>query len=204
MSDTFSKRLKEAMKIRNIKQVELSQKSGISKSSLSEYLKGKYEAKQTGLYHLAKALDINEVWLMGEDVPMDRDYGRTKVTEIDVINLTTNEIIQKLPYTIQTDALNKTEDFFAVYASDNSMAPLLDTGDIAIIQKNIDFTSGGTYLIRLKSGFPIIRKVIELNNNSIELQAMNMWNFPVQTGLKKEDIEILGKVIKAENQSAFK
>src|SRR5574344_2262414 len=129
MSDTFSKRLKEAMKIRNIKQAELSQKSGISKSSLSEYLKGKYEAKQTGLYHLAKALDINEVWLMGEDVPMDRDYGRTKVTEINVINLTTNEIIQKIPYIIQTDALNKTEDFFAVYASDNSMAPLLDTGD---------------------------------------------------------------------------
>ena len=86
MSESFSKRLKEAMRIRNMNQAELSQKSGISKSSLSEYLKGKYEAKQTGLFNLAKALDVNEVWLMGEDVPMDRSYGRSKVTEIPVIN----------------------------------------------------------------------------------------------------------------------
>lgn len=33
---------------------------------------------------------------------------------------------------------------------------------------------------------------------------MNMWNFPIQNGLKMEDIEILGEVIRVENKSAFK
>ena len=105
MKSSFSNRLKEAMKIRNIKPAELSKKSGISKSSLSEYMKGKYEAKQTALYNLAKALDINEVWLMGEDVPMDRSFGRTKIAEINVINLSTNEIIKK--YLIYIEQISK-------------------------------------------------------------------------------------------------
>lgn len=204
MSESFSKRLKEAMKLRNINQAELSQKSGISKSSLSEYLKGKYEAKQTGLFNLAKALDVNEVWLMGEDVPMDRTYGRSKIIEINVINLITNEIIQKIPYVYRTDIENQNIDnIFAIYANDNSMAPLLDNNDIAIIQKDIFFVSGGTYLLKLKNGFPIIRKILK-TTNGIELQAMNMWNFPPQTNLKDTDIEIIGKVIKVENQSAFR
>lgn len=204
MSESFSKRLKEAMRIRNINQAELSQKSGISKSSLSEYLKGKYEAKQTGLFNLAKALDVNEVWLMGEDVPMDRSYGRSKVTEIPVINLSTNEVIQKIPYIYRTDVKDICiENIFAIYANDSSMAPLLDNGDIAIIQKQNSFISGGTYLLKIKKGYPIIRKVIQTTTD-IELQAMNMWNYPTQTDLKNTDIEILGKVIKVENQSAFK
>lgn len=204
MSESFSKRLKEAMKIRNINQAELSQKSGISKSSLSEYLKGKYEAKQTGLFNLAKALDVNEVWLMGEDVPMDRSFGRSKVVEINVINLITNETIQKIPYVYRTDLKDiSIDNIFAIYANDNSMAPLLDTGDIAIISKQNYFTSGSTYLLKINNGYPIIRKVLQ-TTVGIELQAMNMWNFPTQTNLKNSDIEIIGKVIKVENQSAFK
>ena len=204
MSESFSKRLKEAMKIRNMNQSELSQKSGISKSSLSEYLKGKYEAKQTGLFNLAKALNVNEVWLMGEDVPLDRDFGRSKVIEIDVIDLITNEVIQKIPYVYRTDIDDQNiNNFFAIYANDNSMAPLLDRGDIAIIQKQNSFISGGTYLLKLKNGFPIIRKILQ-TTSGYELQAMNMWNFPPQTDLQNNDIEIIGKVIKVENQSAFK
>lgn len=204
MSESFSKRLKEAMRIRNINQAELSQKSGISKSSLSEYLKGKYEAKQTGLFNLAKALDVNEVWLMGEDVPMDRAYGRSKVTEISVLNLSTNEVIQKIPYVYRTDITDvDIENIFAIYANDSSMAPLLNVGDVAIIQKQNSFISGRTYLLKIKNGFPIIRKVIQ-TTSGVELQAMNMWNFPPQTDLKNSDIEIIGRVIKVENQSAFK
>lgn len=74
--DTFANRLNTAMRIRNIKATELSEKTGISKSSLSEYINGKYEAKQDGVYLLAKALDVSEAWLMGLDVPMERTAFR--------------------------------------------------------------------------------------------------------------------------------
>ena len=74
---------------------------------------------------------------MGYDVSMD---GRTKIAEIDVINLSTNEILQKIPYSYRTDiAEDDPKNYFAIYASDNSMAPLLDVGDIAIIKKYTKF-----------------------------------------------------------------
>ena len=69
MSDT-AKRLKEAIEKAGIKQVELCEKTGISKGALSSYLSGRYEPKQNNIYALAKALGVNPAWLMGLEVPM--------------------------------------------------------------------------------------------------------------------------------------
>lgn len=67
----FSKRLKYAMELRNIKQSELVKMTGIGKSSISTYLTGAYQPKQRYVYKIAKALGIDEAWLIGEDVPME-------------------------------------------------------------------------------------------------------------------------------------
>ena len=74
--DTIANRIKEAMTIRGMKQVDLVSLTGIGKSSISTYLSGEYEPKQRNIYKIAKALDVSEAWLMGEDVPMERfDYS---------------------------------------------------------------------------------------------------------------------------------
>lgn len=69
MSNTYE-RLNEIISIRGIKQVELIEKTGISKGALSSYLSGRYIPKQDNIYKLARALDVNPAWLMGLDVPM--------------------------------------------------------------------------------------------------------------------------------------
>lgn len=202
--DTFAHRLKYAIKIKDVRPVDISKVTGISKTNLSCYMSGKYEAKQDGVEILAKVLDVNPVWLMGYDVPMDRNYEKDKIIEINVINLNTNEVIEKIPFVYRTDIETQNiNNLFAIYATDNSMAPLLDKNDIAIIKKADTFSSGGTYLLKLKGGFPIIRKIVQ-TTVGIELQAMNMWNFPIQDNLALSDIEILGEVIRVENSSAFK
>lgn len=70
--NTTAKRIKEGMEIRGIKQTELSEKTGISKGALSSYLSGRYLPKQNNIYLIAKALNVNEAWLMGADIPMER------------------------------------------------------------------------------------------------------------------------------------
>lgn len=55
-----------------MKQVDIVEKTGLGKSAVSQYYSGKYEPKQKGIYLIAKALDVNEAWLMGFDVPMER------------------------------------------------------------------------------------------------------------------------------------
>ena len=69
---TFAKRLREALDERGMTQAALAQMSGISKSSISRYLSGAWEGKQDAVYALSKALNVNEAWLMGYDVTMNR------------------------------------------------------------------------------------------------------------------------------------
>lgn len=66
-------RISKALMIRDIKQSDLCKLANVPKSSLSLYLSGAYEPKQDRIYSMAKALNVNEAWLMGYDVPMERE-----------------------------------------------------------------------------------------------------------------------------------
>lgn len=62
---TLPDRLKEAMTLRDMTQADIVRQTGINKSALSCYISGKYLPKQNAIYKLAKALNVNEAWLMG-------------------------------------------------------------------------------------------------------------------------------------------
>lgn len=79
MEDKFSNRLQKAMQMRNIKASELSEKANIPKSAISQYLSGLYEAKQKSIFKLANVLDVSEGWLMGYDVPMEKNFKVDKL-----------------------------------------------------------------------------------------------------------------------------
>lgn len=68
----FYQQLKEAMNIRKVNQAELCARTNIPKSAMSQYISGAFKPKQTRTYLIAKALNVNEAWLMGYDVPMER------------------------------------------------------------------------------------------------------------------------------------
>ena len=68
--ETFARRLSEALECRQLKAADLSRLTGVSEGTISCYINGKYEAKQTRVRVFAKALDVDPVWLMGYDVPM--------------------------------------------------------------------------------------------------------------------------------------
>lgn len=67
-----SKRLATALTARRMKQAELCQITKIPKSAISQYISGAFEPKQDRIYIIAKALNVSEAWLMGYDVPMER------------------------------------------------------------------------------------------------------------------------------------
>ena len=71
-----SDRIKEALNLRGMKQVDLAALSGISKQSINCYVSGKYEPKQEALYKMGKALDVAEMWLAGYDIPMERPVAQ--------------------------------------------------------------------------------------------------------------------------------
>lgn len=79
-------------------QAELCQKTKIPKSALSEYLKGLYEPKQDRLLIMSEALDVDPVWLMGFDVPMEQEQKKfsphDSITEGEKVML---ELFRQIP-----------------------------------------------------------------------------------------------------------
>lgn len=78
--EPFSVRLKIAMKKMNLSAIELSRKTNINRSIISQWLKGQYKAKQDKLSILSDVLNVSEVWLMGYDVPMKKSVPKNNIS----------------------------------------------------------------------------------------------------------------------------
>jgi len=82
--ENFANRLNKAISAKNVKPAEIVRISEtlysngkinkpLTKPLLSHYLKGTYEAKQDNVHTLSLILDVDEAWLMGYDVPMEKE-----------------------------------------------------------------------------------------------------------------------------------
>lgn len=106
---SFAERLKELLEKKNITQAELARCTGISRSSISHYLKADWEAKQDAVYAIARATGVEFAWLMGYNVPMSADC----ITEHD-----TDEALYSMHYAnldisgTTVDRIHHLMDFF--------------------------------------------------------------------------------------------
>ncbi len=111
MKSNTGKRLKEIMRERNLKQVDiinLTKKHAmgnvkVSKTDLSQYINEKTEPGQKKLFILAKALDVSEAWLMGYDVPKEKEVVEQPTTiaahlDGEVSDLSEDEMQKVLEY----------------------------------------------------------------------------------------------------------
>lgn len=76
-------RIKTALAIRGMKQVELCEKTGITRASLNNWISQRWQPKQTPLHLMAKALDVSEIWLAGYDVPMERSQEQKRIEHLN-------------------------------------------------------------------------------------------------------------------------
>lgn len=70
--ETFAARMQQLLDVKQITKAELARRTGISRSSITRYVKGDWEGKQDAVYKIALEMDVSEAWLMGYDVPMQR------------------------------------------------------------------------------------------------------------------------------------
>ena len=106
VTESCSIRIKKALSIRGMKQSEICEKTKIPKSALSEYISGAYEPKQDRLFLIAQALDVDPVWLMGFDVPMEKEKetspSEPQLTEGEKLML---NLFRQIPVDRQAEAL---------------------------------------------------------------------------------------------------
>ena len=104
--ENCGQRIAKALDINGMKQAELCKLAKVPKSSLSLYLSGAYEPKQNRIYDMARVLNVSEAWLMGYDVPMERQEknppNEPTLTEGEKMVL---ELFRKIPEDRQSEAL---------------------------------------------------------------------------------------------------
>lgn len=213
--EDFSDRLKKAMSDKQMKQVDLCNKTGIDKALISNYLSGKYKAKQDKLHKLAIALDVSEGWLMGYDVDMDREWFEEKEpSEISIDNAryieTTTKTIKipvlgKVPAGVPIEAiqdilgyeeipasmLKSGNNYFALKIDGDSMYPDYKTGDIIIIKQQNDCNSGDDCVVMVNGDDATFKRVIK-QEKSIILKPLNNNYEPYYF----DEYEILTKPVK--------
>ena len=92
----IAKRFKYIMNVKGLKQVDLVNKTGISKASINQYVQGRHCPENDRALILSKVLDVNPLWLMGFDVEMETEKEKVLTMEevperliryLDFINL---------------------------------------------------------------------------------------------------------------------
>lgn len=217
----FATRLRSALKLKNIKPsevVNISEKlykdgkvnKPLTKPLLSHYLKGSYEAKQDNLHTLSIILDVDEAWLIGYDVPMQKKFN----IESNVFPVT--DVPKKVPVIGKISAgvpILATENiegyefapssqikegytYFYLRVQGDSMNLKFNEGDIVLVQKQ-DTLENDEIGVILVNGYDATVKKYKAENGLVILEPMstNPENTVQIYNPKKVDIKIIGKVI---------
>lgn len=143
MSDTFQKRLNQVLNDKGMKAIDLANATGISKARISQYMNGIYIPKSKATHLIAKALGVNETWLMcmEEDETFENNYSN--ILPIQKIKLPLlGEIACGKPiyadeqHEIYIDVDNDYGANFCLKANGESMINAgIDNGDIVLIKE---------------------------------------------------------------------
>lgn len=184
----IAERLKRALEIRDISQSELSRKTGIGKSSISTYLTGEYEPKQKNIYKMALALNVNEAWLMGAEVPMERqDTAVSHVQNPIAANITPLPVMKEwqvlgatacgkplhrelLDETILAPADIKADIVFRCVGDSMINARIFD-GDAVFIHLQPEVENGQIAVVRVGDEYTLKR--VYVFDDYVELRAEN-------------------------------
>lgn len=202
---TTSDRIKEGMAIRDLKQTDIVELTGISKGALSSYISGKYIPKQNNIYKIAKALNVNEAWLMGADLPMTRNLSTSSKhsVAINVLGRVAAGLpIEAVENIIDTEEISeemaKTGEFFGLQIKGDSMEPRIYEGDVVIVRKQDDAESGDI-VIALVNGNDATCKRLTKYAGGISLVSLNSAKYEPMMFSNEEiiskPVKILGKVV---------
>lgn len=203
--DTFQNRLKKAMEYRNIKQVDLVEKTKLDKTLINKYLSGVANAKQKKLAILAKALDVDEVWLMGYDTSMVNSTStklENNVVPINIFDGVVSDFNVLFPKNIigtvdiEKSIINNGDNFFALKVKDDSMSPVFIENDIIVIKEQHDFENGDLVVAVINTNDITIKKVQKIDAG-IVLQSFNPHYAPLfftHSDIENLTVKIIGVV----------
>lgn len=218
-TDSIANRIKEALELKGMKQIDLANETGIPKSSISSYVSGRYEPKDYNVRKIAQILNVNEEWLKGFNVPLTSfnsklfhfdktiDTARLKedlaLVEQRIIRI---PVYESVPAGVPVEALgdpvdweelnakafNSNHDYIGLIVKGDSMYPKYYEGDVVIVRVQPDCESGQDAVVYV-NGYDATLKTVYKHENRIELRPINT-EYPPKFFDKEDRIRIFGIV----------
>ena len=200
-----AKRLREALHESKMTAQELSNRSGVGKSSISHYMNGFHCPSNINAGKMAKVLNVYAAWLMGLS---DDKYGhkatipahaaiRIPVLGTVSAGIPIEAVEEVLGWEEIPSDMAKRGEYFALKIKGDSMAPRILHGDTVIVRQQPDVESGDIAIVRINGDEATCKRVLK-QEDSITLVPFNPSYAP-RTYNKKEIAElpivIIGKVV---------
>ena len=207
--DVFKNRLTEAMQLRGIRASELSQRTGLSKARISQYVNGKFIPKSDAILLMAEVLGVSELWLMGktadmnpttpETIPCPENISPLRLRRFPVLG----EIACGLPVLAVEDtdggyvtAADTDADFCLTAKGDSMIGARIFDGDEVFIQRT-DVVENGEIAAVVVDGEATLKRVYFYPaEGKLVLTAENPAYAPlIFSGHELENIHILGRAV---------
>ena len=206
-NELTAKRLQLALGRSNMRPQDLSDASGVSKASISQYINGSHSPSNISAAKIGKVLNVNPLWLMGFDVsdnaPVSSSGSQSSscATVIPVLGrvaagipLTATEYIidtEEIPQAMAADG-----EYFGLQVKGDSMEPKISDGDVVIVRKQSD-ADDGDLVIALVNGDDAVVKRLKKYADGIALISTNPAYEPMyfsKADIESKPVAIIGKV----------
>ncbi len=205
--ESISSRIQKAMDLRELRQADLVNRTGINKGALSCYISGRYQPKQNNIYLLAKALDVNVEWLMGADVEVShfKEATRSKTqtpVRIPVLGrvaagIPINAVEETIDWEEIPAEMAATGEYFGLRIRGDSMSPRIMDGDTVIVRRQSDAETDDI-VIALVNGNDGVCKKLKKMASGIMLISLNPAYEPMvfdHADIDSIPVSIIGRVV---------
>lgn len=196
----FQKRLRQAMFMKQIRQKDIAERTGISDGKISSYVNGRYKPNAEALAKIARALGVDAAWLAGEGPegdPFDLIRKDYQFQTIPVVGrVAAGAPIFAIENQVDTMMVrdNRT-GIFGLRVVGDSMAPRIMDGDLVLVHQQDDAKDGDIVIALVDDEATC--KVIKKSAWGVSLVPFNSSYAPfVYTEQEAADrLHIVGKVI---------
>lgn len=210
MSD-FATRLNNLMAEKGLRQVDISERTGINKGRISRWMNGENIPSGENLAKLAKALGVFSDYLLSGVNPTERFLKGDNMVDIELpFSLETlvpvlGRVAAGVPIEAQEDIVGKIpvfekqEGYFALKIKGDSMSPRIMDGDIVLVKPQCSADDGDVVIAEIDGEATC--KVLKRNPYGVTLIPFNGAYPPiVYTLAEAEGLHILGKVVESRHE----
>ena len=197
----FSHRLKIALANKEMRPAILAYRIGVDRSTISNYLNGKYIPKTEMILKICEVLECDAEWLSGYKSPA----FRTKSAPVRVPVL--GYVAAGIPITAIQEVLDFEEldsqmtrdgaEYFGLRIKGASMEPRICNGDTVIVRKQEDVENGQIAIVCVNGDQATCKKIIKQEGGML-IQPLNPafeTRFYTDEQVKTIPITIIGRVI---------